>query len=198
MKRVLLLVCTLLFGSPAFAQPLTPAEHEKGARYLEQTRDGVVAAVKGLSGAQMKFKPASDRWSVAETLEHIALAENDTHNLFAQAMKSSAATPDRDAAKVDAMIVAMVPDRSRKAQAPPQLVPTGHWTPSETLDHFLKSRVEAIALMKATPDLREHLADSPFGQKWDAYEFLLFGAAHSERHTKQINEVKADPNFTKN
>ena len=129
MKKVLLLVCTLLFGSPAFAQSLTPAEREKGARYLEQSRDGVVAAVKGLSGAQMKFKPAPDRWSVAETLEHIALAENDADNLFAQAMKSSAATPDRDAAKVDAMIVAMVPDRSRKAQAPPQLVPTGHWLP---------------------------------------------------------------------
>ena len=108
MKKVLLLVCTLLFGSPAFAQSLTPAEREKGVRYLEQTRDGVVAAVKGLSGAQMKFKPAPDRWSVAETLEHIALAENDAHNLFAQAMKSPAATPDRDAAKVDAMIVAMV------------------------------------------------------------------------------------------
>jgi hypothetical protein len=96
------------------------------------------------------------------------------------------------------MIMAMVPDRSRKAQAPPQLVPTGRWTPSETLDHFLKSRAEAIALMKSTPDLREHLADSPFGQKWDAYEFLLFGAAHSERHTKQINEVKAGANFPKN
>ncbi|MFY9683676.1 MAG: DinB family protein [Candidatus Sulfotelmatobacter sp.] len=198
MKKVLLLVCTLLFGIPAFAQSLTPAEREKGVQYLEQTRDGVVAAVKGLSGAQMKFKPAPDRWSVAETLEHIALAENDAHNLFVQAMKSPAGPPDPDSAKVDAMIMAMVPDRSHKAQAPPQLVPTGRWTPSETLDHFLKSRAEAIALMKSTPDLREHLADSPFGQKWDAYEFLLFGAAHSERHTKQINEVKADPNFPKN
>jgi hypothetical protein len=197
MKKALLLVCTLLLGIPAFAQSLTPADREKGVQYLEQTRDGVVAAVKGLSDAQMKFKLAPDRWSVAETLEHIALAENDAHNLFAQAMKSPAGSPDLDFAKVDAMILAMVPDRSHKAQAPPQLVPTGRWTPSEALDHFLKSRAEAIALMKSTPDLREHLADSPFGQKWDAYEFLLFGAAHSERHTKQINEVKADANFPK-
>src|ERR1700691_5425872 len=87
MKKVLLLICTLLFGIPAFAQSLTPAERERGVQYLEQTRDGVVAGVNGLSGAQVKFKPARDRWSVAETLEHIALAENDAHNLFAQAMK---------------------------------------------------------------------------------------------------------------
>jgi hypothetical protein len=31
----------------------------------------------------------------------------------------------------------------------------------------------------------------------DGYEWLLFIGAHSERHTKQILEVKADPNFPK-
>jgi hypothetical protein len=38
--------------------------------------------------------------------------------------------------------------------------------------------------------------ESPMG-KLDEYEFVLLVAAHSERHTKQINEVKADPNFPK-
>lgn len=41
-------------------------------------------------------------------------------------------------------------------------------------------------------------ADSPVGTKWDAYEYVLLIAAHSERHSKQINEVKGDPNFPKN
>ena len=44
--------------------------------------------------------------------------------------------------------------------------------------------------------MRDHVADSPLG-KLDGYEFVLLIAAHSERHTKQINEVKADPNFPK-
>ena len=35
------------------------------------------------------------------------------------------------------------------------------------------------------------------GKKLDGYEWVLFVAGHSERHTKQINEVKADPNFPK-
>ncbi len=51
----------------------------------------------------------------------------------------------------------MIPDRSHKAQAPPPLVPTGRWTPAETLDHFLKSREKTIAYMKSTPDLRAHV-----------------------------------------
>jgi len=65
------------------------------------------------------------------------------------------------------------------------------------LDHFLKSRAQTVAFLESTPDLRGHVADSPLGQPMDAYEWVLFMAAHSQRHTKQILEVKADPNFPK-
>ena len=199
MKKVLLLLCALMFlSTTALSQSLTQADRERAAKYLEQTRDGVVAATQGLSEAEMKFKAAPDRWSVAETLEHIALAEDFLlQNVTDKIMKAPAGAADRDTAKIDAMVLAMVRDRSHKAQAPPPLVPIGRWTPSETLDHFLKSRVKTIAFLEATPDLREHVADGPLGQPMDAYEWMLFVAAHSERHTKQILEVKADPNFPK-
>ncbi len=200
MRKVSLHFCALLLlGAVAFSQALTRADRENGVQYLEQTRDGVVEATKGLSEAQMKFKPAPDRWSVAETLEHIALAEDFLmQNVTEKIMKAPAGAADRDTAKIDAMVLAMIPDRSHKAQAPPELVPTGRWSPSESLNHFLKSRARTITFLKSTPDLREHVADSPIGQPMDAYEWMLFIAAHSERHTKQINEVKADPNFPKN
>lgn len=200
MKKVSLLLGTLLFlGSIAFGQALTQADREKAEKYLEKTRDGVVDATEGLSEAQLKFKPAPDRWSVAETLEHIALAEDFLmQNIAEKVMKAPAAPANRDVTKIDAMVIAMIPDRSHKAQAPPQLVPTGRWTPAETLDHFQKSRAKTIAFLQSTPDLRAHVTDSPIGQQLDPYEWLLFIAAHSERHTKQIAEVKADPNFPKN
>jgi hypothetical protein len=111
-------------------------------------------------------------------------------------MKDPPGPADRDIAKIDAMVLAMIPDRSNKRQAPPELVPTGRWTPAETLDHFLKSRAVTIEFMKTTPDLREHVTEGPVG-KLDAYEWLLFIGAHSERHTKQILEVKADAGFPK-
>ncbi len=200
MKKVSLLLCALLFwGTAAFGQALKEADRERGVKYLQQTRDGVVAATKGLSEAQMKFKPAADRWSVAETLEHIVLAEDFLlQRTEEKIMKAPAGPADRDTAKIDAMVLALIPDRSQKAQAPPPIVPTGRWTPAETLDHFLKSRTKTIKFLESTPDLREHVADSPLGQPLDGYEWLLFIGAHSERHTKQILEVKADPNFPKN
>ena len=44
--------------------------------------------------------------------------------------------------------------------------------------------------------LRDHVMDGPVG-KMNGYEFILFVGAHSERNTKQIEEVKADPNYPK-
>ncbi len=201
MKKLSVLSSALLFLSiAAFGQTLTQADREKGAQYLEQTRDGVVAATRGLSDAQMKFKPAPERWSVAETLEHITLGEDLMfQSVTDKIMKAPAGPADRDTAKIDAMILNMVPDRAQKRQAPGPLVPTDRWTPSETLDHFLKSRTRTIEFLKSTPDLRAHAsADNPFQQPLDAYDWLLFIGAHSERHTKQMLEVKADPNFPKN
>ncbi len=200
MKKTSLLSVTLLLTSvTAVGQSLTQADRERCQKYLEQTGAGVIEATKGLSEAQIKFKPAPDRWSVAETLEHIALAEDFLlHNITDTIMKAPTGPANRDTAKLDAMILAAVPDRSQKRQAPGPLVPTGRWTPTETLDHFQKSRAKTIAFLESTPDLREHASDdNPFKQPMDAYEWLLFIAAHSERHTKQILEVKADPNFPK-
>src|SRR5271170_6234967 len=187
MRKALLIMCAAVCLGPAvFGQALAQADRDRGVKYLEQTRDGVVEATKGLSEAQWKFKAAPDRWSVAETLEHIALAEDYIFGITTdKVMKAPAGAPDRDYKKVDAMILAMFPDRSHKAQAPPPIVPTGRWTPAEALDHFLKSSARTIEYMKTTPDLREHVVtDDPLGQPMDGYEFLLFIGAHSERHTK--------------
>ena len=198
-KHSLLVTALLVLATTTFAQTLSPADRDRAVQYLEQTRDGVVAATKGLSEAQLKYKSAPDRWSVAETLEHIAVSEDFLlANVKNNVMKAPAGPADRDSAKIDAAVLAAIPDRSHKAQAPPELVPKGRWTPSEALDHFLKSRAETIAFLQATPDLRQHVTDSPLGQKLDAYEWLLFIGAHSERHTKQIVEVKSDANFPKN
>jgi hypothetical protein len=61
----------------------------------------------------------------------------------------------------------------------------------------VKIRERTMEFLTSTPGLRDHVMDSPLGQPLDAYEWLLFISAHSERHTKQILEVKADPGFPK-
>jgi hypothetical protein len=93
-----------------------------------------------------------------------------------------------------------VADRSRKAQAPEILRPvSGRWpTPQAAADEFRKRRDRNIAYIDTTSDdLRAHSAPHPAFQTLDAYQWILFMAAHSDRHTQQINEVKAQPGYPK-
>lgn len=189
----------LTIATVARAQEVTQAEKEQAFAYLESTKAKVLAATDGLSEAQWNFKPAPDRWSVAQVMEHIAASEDFIRDglIKEKVMVSAAGPPDRDLKKIDDMVVKIVPDRSHKAQAPEPLVPNNRFgSPEGALKHFRESRATTEQYLKTTSGLRDHVMDGPVG-KMDGYEFILFIAAHSERHTKQIEEVKADPNFPK-
>jgi len=185
-------------AAAASAQEVTQAEKDRALQYLEATKRNILEATKGLSEAQWNFKQAPDRWSVAQVMEHIAAAEGfllDTTK--EKVMASSAGEPGRDVKKTDEAVLMMVPDRSHKAQAPEPLVPNNRFgSPEGSVKHFVESRAATENFLKETAGLRDHVMDSPLG-KLDGYEVVVFIAAHSERHTKQINEVKADPNFPK-
>jgi hypothetical protein len=196
---MLIAVVALTGVAATSAQELTQAERAHALQYLESTKKDVLDATKGLSEAQWNFKPAPDRWSVAQVMEHIAASEDFIRNglLKEKVMVSPAGEQGRDVKKIDAAVEAMVPDRSHKAQAPEPLVPNNRFgSPEGSSKHFLESRETTEQFLRSTAGLRDHVMDGPVG-KMDGYEFILFIAAHSERHVKQINEVKADPNFPK-
>jgi hypothetical protein len=199
--RLALVLGMLAAAVTARAQDLSQADKDRALQYLETTKSGVVNATKGLSDVQWNFKSAPDRWSIAEVMEHLAAAEDMIRGLVQEQVMKTAAIPARDPAelkKIDDSVIAMVPDRSHKMQAPDPLKPTNRFgSPEEAEKHFVDSRATTEEYLKSTPDLRAHAIDSPMGMKLDAYEWVLLIAAHSERHTKQILEVKADPNFPK-
>src|SRR6185436_1097379 len=116
-----------------------------------------------------------------------------------QVMKSPARPEGgEDVKAIDELVLKAIPDRTQKQKAPEPLIPTNRYgSPDEARKHFEGSRAKTVAFLKDTKDLREHAMDSPLGKKLDGYEWLLFIAAHSERHTKQIEEVKADAGFPK-
>jgi hypothetical protein len=193
MKR--LLVGMLTFMATAFGQDITAAERDKAFRYLAETRKGVEDAVKGLTDAQWKYKPAPERWSVAEVVEHLAVIEDVIKTVFARYPEGPAPLVDRETPKFDAELVAKVTDRSTKFEAPPQARPAARWTPEGAVQHFLASREQTVELMRTTPGLRAHAVPHPVFGPLDGYQWILAVAAHTARHTQQILEVKADAGF---
>lgn len=187
-------------AQPAATTKLTPQEREFALKQFETTRDNFLKSISGLSQKQWTFKPAPDRWSVAEVAEHITVSESTLFGLVQNAMRSPAAPEKR--AQVngkDQLILEKVVDRSHKVQAPEILRPTGRWaTEADLTKAFEDARKANIEYIRATDDdLRDHFFDHPVLGILDCYQWLLLISAHSARHTAQIEEVKADPNFPK-
>lgn len=211
-KTVAILALLFILGMMAasgWAQAAAPApatltaeERESALKSFQTTRDNFLKSISGLSQKQWTFKPAPDRWSVAEVAEHITVSESAIFSLVQkQVMTSPAAAEKRDQVKgKDEMILQRVPDRSHRAQAPEFLRPTGRWaTEADLAKAFEDSRAATMEYVRTTnDDLRDHFFDHPVFGTLDGYQWLLLISAHSARHTAQIEEVKADPNFPKN
>src|ERR1700674_3935513 len=132
MAGVLIALLLMAVATAASAQEVTQAEKDRALQYLETTKKNVLEATKGLSEAQWNFKPAPDRWSVAQVMEHIAAAEDFIRGLVKEkVMMAPAGEPGRDVKKTDEGVLAMVPDPTTKAQAPDPLVPTTRFGPPD-------------------------------------------------------------------
>lgn len=201
MFKSMILAATFLLAVPA-TETLTQAEREKGIAELEGSKKMFLDSTKGLSEAQWNFKAAPDRWSIAECAEHIALAEGYIFGNITNGILKAPLTPEKRTATAgkDDMIVKMLQDRSHKATAPEPIDPTKKpMKPEESVKLFLESRAKSEDFIKTTQeDLRDHMYDGPgpIGPL-DAYQWVLFMSGHTRRHTLQILEVKADPNFPK-
>ena len=204
MKHLIIIALLSLMAYQGNAQKttnmLTPQEREKAIKLLEQTETGVFDAVKGLSEAQLNYKAAPDKWSVADCVKHIAAAEKE---LWAMAQPTLAQAPNPEKrAEIkfgDDDLIKAVEDRTHKSKTFAALEPANspYKTVEEALAAFKANRQKLIALVKNTDiDLRNHIVVLPVGT-FDSYQFILLIGAHSNRHTQQIDEVKANPDFPK-
>jgi hypothetical protein len=198
------LIAIVTVTMAAFVETLTQPDRDKAVAELEGSRQAFLDATKGLSPAQWNFKAGPDRWSIAECAEHIALSEDFIFGVVTnQVMKTPLAPEKRDAVKgKDEAIVKILQDRSHKATAPEPIDPRKRpMSPEDSVKQFLASRSRTIEYMKTTQDdLRDHFADHPVPAigTLDAYQWIMLISGHARRHTLQILEVKADPNFPKN
>src|SRR5882724_7367978 len=105
---VLMALLLMAAATVASAQEVTQAEKDRAAQYLQSTKKGVLEATRGLSEAQWNFKPAPDRWSVAQVMEHIAAAEDFLLALDKEkVMTAPAGETGRDVKKTDEAVLAM-------------------------------------------------------------------------------------------
>jgi hypothetical protein len=200
MKKLFLMASAMLMLSFLVIDPISKKERTYAAKLLKETEKGVKDQVKGLTEAQLKFKPAPDRWSIEECVKHIAKSEEMLWHMTDSIVKAAANPDKRSEIKVtDEQLVQRIEDRSTKIKTREPLMPENisFKDTEEALESFKKNREQLIEYVKSTNDeLRNHIATMPFGMV-DCYQMILFIAGHTNRHTQQIIEVKADPNYPK-
>jgi hypothetical protein len=201
MKRLLLLSLTLCLPLCAADAHMTAEERTKVLNWLEESSQEFLAAIDGVSGEQWKWKSAPDRWSVAETAEHVVLAEAA---LFGNVWKAISSPPnpeweEKTKGKTELIERVMAP-RLGKAQAPESLVPQGRMTPAQVKERFEKQREQIVKFATETQvALKERTVDHPFPVfgTLNAYQWLIYTPLHTMRHDKQIAEVKATAGYPK-
>ncbi|HXB44670.1 MAG TPA: DinB family protein [Puia sp.] len=200
-KLAFLASAILLLSFVSSDNTISKKERKSAVGLLKDTESGVLASVKGLSDAQLKFKPAPDKWSVEECLKHIAISEKLIRGMIDGGLKQPANPEKRAGIKsTDEQIIKNLEDRSTKIKTIDPMKPenTPFKSATEALDSFKGDRDKLIDFVKHTPDdLRDHVLELPIGT-YDCYQMILLIGSHSNRHTQQIEEVKADPNFPKN
>lgn len=183
---------------PAFADhhaapagALSDADRAALVEMLEQGLADTDALVARAEGEAFTTKPAPERWSPAEVLEHIAVVEEA---LLGMAMAALEAEPDPEGpqlieAQPVANLTAMVKDRSQRFQAPAEVQPKGGIPRDELVARYHAARERTLDFVRTTDaDVVGHTTAGPMG-KMTVHHVLALIAAHNLRHNQQFAEA---------
>jgi hypothetical protein len=174
---------------------------------LESAQSRLRRLADKISDRDWKKRPAPDRWSAAECVEHLNLTSKAyvplLRDAVSRARKSS--KPPRKHYRRDPLgwlfSIMVGPIRGLgkfhmpRVKTSPPFVPKPGRTKSEILSEFVRLQADLTALIRSGDGLP--LDDvkivSPFGgrMKYSAYSALIIVARHQHRHLDQAEEAAA-------
>ena len=179
---------------------LTEIEKNKMNDILNSSLVKFNSAVNNLSETQLNFRPAPVKWTIAECIEHIALAELEFPKILQSEMQQPSNPDLRSKIRIkDEEIQPKMTSKTWKAKSPEIFKPSNKFSNvKEAIIAFQNQRNRTIAYVEITKDdLRNHYWKHPLTGKIDLYQTLLLMSAHLERHIEQIENIKSSVGFPK-
>ncbi len=158
---------------------------------LHESSEALRAAVAGIDEADAARRPATDRWSVLECVEHLAITETALFGLVEAATETDTARPNPAR---EEKILARALDRTRFIAAPEPAIPPGRVPDLQTaVFRFEAARARTVRFVEQFQgDLRAWLTTHPMVRgPVNLYEMLLMIGLHPKRHAEQIRETLA-------
>ena len=163
--------------------------------HLAQCRRTLLDAASAVPADSWQTRPAEDRWSVAEILEHLHRVERGAAAILSKRIakaRTEGHPPETESSSVLGILDGFrVSDRSRTLVAPEIAVPTEN-PDRETVERRLgESRAALLAAIESGDGLalgairHTHLR---LGEL-DLYQWILLVGEHEKRHAAQLREV---------
>lgn len=162
---------------------------------LAVDRERLRAAVERVPASDRQLRPAPQRWSVAEVLEHLSLVEGRVAALFGLLLADAPRFEDAAGLVATDLDRTGLRDRDRRITAPDSIQPSGTVSAAEAMAALEQSRKQLLALLDTVEaervDLSKVSRPHPVLGPLDGYQWIQAVGGHEERHTMQIVEIAA-------
>lgn len=153
------------------------------------------AAVDSVPAADRQRQPGTDRWSVAQVVEHLAIVEARIAGMFAKAADLARANgkkaDDEAVLAPDLLDVEPLLDRTQRRTASEASRPQGGLDAATALTRLEGERSKFRDAVIAADDvaLDDAITNHPRLGALNMYQWVLFTGAHESRHAAQIREI---------
>jgi hypothetical protein len=165
--------------------------------HLDNHRAALTEALDAVPVALRERRPAPNRWSVAEILEHLGIVEGGITQLLQKQVDAARAAghgPERETSPVVPTVpVDRLLDRSAPLTASTRSQPSGTLSADaawEALSHRRRALQELLLTVDGLA-LSEVIIPHPILGSLNVYQWLVFVGAHEGRHARQIREISA-------
>ena len=162
--------------------------------------------VSGLSNAQLNWKPAPEKWSIAQCLDHLTVASREFERYFSDALvrgrKRWPVTngPAYRPSFMGGWLIKLVhPETGRSLTAPKIFRPAESSNIDEPLEKFLKQQERFIEFVRETKgvDYNKTKIRSPVTpfMRYSLADAFVLTVVHGRRHLAQARRVRETSGF---
>lgn len=170
--------------------------------------DAARTLTSGLTEAQLNWKPSTDQWSIAQCLEHLAVATNEFEEYFQLALeraRSKWPVPEPVAYKPSLLggwlAKQVSPEATRKVPAPKIFRPADSSKISNALQMFVNQQDRFLDFVRQSTgiDYNKTRLRSPVTplMRYSLADAFVITVLHGQRHLAQARRVREMPDFPK-
>jgi hypothetical protein len=176
---------------------ITDRERETALALLARSRTAVLKAVDGVTEDQARWKPAPERWSILEYIEHLAVSDDGLVALVKRSLAAPAHVETEEERRAREQKIRETPIPRGVNRAPENLKPVARFgSLAEAVAAFLAARERTVEYARATTDdLRSHFAPHPVLGQMDGFQWLCGNARHAESHAAHVVEIRGMAGF---